>query len=144
MKAALLIKQWPIWCIANIYNTGRLISIISEAGGMQGPAEIHSLGCVRNQAEEECIPVERSLDREQQESDPVASCDANILWSSWTSNICEVFFQVKHGTNLVCYSQLFLWKHILCSCTLELLLYKILSSKHALGTMEKSVYKDYG
>lgn len=86
MKAALLIKQWPIWCIANIYNTGRLISIISEAGRMQEPAEIHSLGCVRNQAEEECIPVENtlhrivySLGREQQASDPVASCDANIL-----------------------------------------------------------------
>lgn len=79
MKAALLIKQWPIWCIANIYNAGRLISIISEAGQMQEPAEIHSLGCVRNQTEEECIPVERSLGREQQASDPVASCDANIL-----------------------------------------------------------------
>lgn len=46
---------------------------------MQEPAEIHSLGCVRNQAEEKCIPVERSLGREQQASDPVASCDANIL-----------------------------------------------------------------
>lgn len=91
MKAVLLIKQWPIWCIANIYNTGRLISIISEAGGMQRPAEIYSLGCVRNQAEEECIPVERSLGREQQESDPVASCDAKYSSSSWTSNVCEVF-----------------------------------------------------
>lgn len=64
-------------CIANIYNTGRLISIISEAGGMKEPAEMHSLGCVRSQAE--CIPGERSLGREQQASDPVASCDANIL-----------------------------------------------------------------
>lgn len=79
MKAALLIKQWPIWCIANIYNTGRLISIISEAGGMLRPAETQCLGCVRNQAEEECGPVETSLGREQGVLDPVASCDADIL-----------------------------------------------------------------
>jgi len=64
MKAALLIKQWPIWCIANIYNTGRLISIISEAGGMLRPAKTQCLGCVGNQAEEECGPVELSLGRE--------------------------------------------------------------------------------
>lgn len=89
MKAALLIKQWPIWCIANIYNIGRLISIISEAGGMQGPAEIHSLGCVGNQAEEECIPVERSLG--SRASDPADSCDANILWAAGQAMSVKLF-----------------------------------------------------
>lgn len=76
MKAALLVKQWSIWCIANIYSTGRLISIMWEAGGMLSPAERHCLDCVRNQAGKECGPVERSLGREQ---DPVASCDTDIL-----------------------------------------------------------------
>lgn len=46
---------------------------------MLSPAERHCLDCVRNQAEEECGPVERSLGREQGVSDPVASCDTDIL-----------------------------------------------------------------
>lgn len=79
MKAALLIKQWPIWCIASVYNTERLISITSEAEGMLRPAETHCMDRVRNQTEKEYGPVERFLDREQGMLDPVSSCEADIL-----------------------------------------------------------------
>lgn len=107
MKAALLIKQWPIWCIANIYNAGRLISIISEAGGMLRPAETHCLCCVRNQAEEESGPVETSLGRGQGVSDPVASCDTDILCVAGQATLGR-FLQAKVKENLVCHSQLYL------------------------------------
>lgn len=107
MKAALLIKQWSIWCIANIYQTGRLISIISEAGGILRPTETQCVGCVRNHAEEECGPMERSLGGEQGAPDPVASCD--MIFFVWLDKpLLGNFLQVKVKENLVHHSQLYL------------------------------------
>lgn len=109
MKAVLLIKQWPIWCIASIYDTGRLISITSEAGGMLKSAETWCLDSGRNQTEEECGLVLRSLAREKGMLDPAAGFGANIFCVIGQVTPGEV----KLKENLVHHSQLYFWKYTL-------------------------------